>query len=79
LAEVVRNEETGLLVEVGDVEGMAKAMRRLASDRELAGRLGRAAAREQRQHYSIDRMVRDYLATYAEASNAIGRAGNRRA
>jgi glycosyltransferase involved in cell wall biosynthesis len=43
IPEVVVEGATGFLVEEGDVEGMAKAMARLALDSELAGRLGAAA------------------------------------
>ncbi len=40
--EIVRHEETGLLVEPGDTEGMAQAVVRLLSNPELANRLGLA-------------------------------------
>jgi glycosyltransferase involved in cell wall biosynthesis len=43
IPEVVVEGATGFLVEEGDVEGMAKAMARLALDPVLAGRLGAAA------------------------------------
>ena len=35
LAEVLRHDETGLLVEVGDVGGLARALARLAGDPDL--------------------------------------------
>jgi len=43
LRESVRDGETGFLVPYGDVPGLAGAMRRLATDRALVERLGRAA------------------------------------
>ena len=42
IRESVRNGETGFLVRHGDVDALAGAMTRLAGDRELAERLGRA-------------------------------------
>lgn len=43
IPEVVIEERTGLLVDEGDIDGMARHMTRLARDPILAGRLGRAA------------------------------------
>jgi glycosyltransferase involved in cell wall biosynthesis len=40
IRESVRNGETGFLVRHGDVEGLAAAMKQLASDRSLVERLG---------------------------------------
>jgi len=42
--DLVRDEETGFVVEVGDIEGYARALRSLSSDPDLAARLGKAAA-----------------------------------
>ncbi len=70
LAEVLRQEQTGLLVEVGDAAGLADALARLAGDPELGRRLGEAAAREQRERYTLARMVDDYLEVYAAAAAA---------
>jgi len=43
IPDVVRNEENGLLVPPGDPEALARALRRLVSDRALAERLGAQA------------------------------------
>jgi len=68
LAEVLRHDETGLLVEVGDATGLAEALARLAGDPQVGRRLGEAAAREQRARYTLTRMVDDYLEVYREAA-----------
>jgi glycogen(starch) synthase len=45
ILDLVRDGEEGLLVEPGDVDGLAGALRRVLGDRALAERLGAAAAR----------------------------------
>ena len=70
LAEVLRHGETGLLVEVGDAAGLAGALAKLAGDPGYGREMGEAAAREQRERYTLDRMVDDYLAVYAAAAAA---------
>jgi len=57
--DIVRNEETGLLVPVGDVEALTAALTRLVDDQPLRQRLGAAALRLHRE--KLD------LAPYAEA------------
>lgn len=49
-AEAVRDGETGLLAEYGDIGGLARAIGRLAGDPELRRRLGREAARLAARH-----------------------------
>ena len=44
IPDIVRNEENGLLVAPGDSAGLADAIERVLTDRELAARLGAAAA-----------------------------------
>ncbi len=64
IPEAVENEGTGLLVPPGDPEKLASALRRLARDPGLAGRLGEAARRSAERHFSADRMVEQTLAVY---------------
>ena len=45
IGEIVRPDETGLLVDVGDVDGLTTALERLATDHELRRRLATAATR----------------------------------
>ncbi len=67
LAEVLRHEQTGLLVPVGDVGGLAAALSRLETDQELRRRLGAAAAVEQRRGYTLAAMGAGYLEVYRVA------------
>ncbi len=68
LAEVLRDGETGLLVDVGDADGLAGALGRLANDPVVARGLGEAAAREQRGGYTLAGMVGEYVEVYAEST-----------
>lgn len=52
--------ESGLLVPVGDKEGMAEAMCRIASDEELAKRLS-AGAVQIREKYSVEKIAERFL------------------
>jgi colanic acid/amylovoran biosynthesis glycosyltransferase len=57
IQDVVIEGETGLLVDEGDVEGMARAMIRLAEDPELAGRLGKAARKRITADWSLEKRM----------------------
>ena len=70
LVEVLRHDQTGLLVEVGDTDGLASALAGLARDPERGQRLGSAAAREQRDRYTLERMAGDYLDVYSRAAGS---------
>ena len=54
ILESIVEGETGLLVDEGDVEGMAQHMARLAADPALAQRMGRAARKRVEEHYSSE-------------------------
>lgn len=55
---------TGLLVPVRDPEALAGALRRLAGDRALGERMGRAAMERARNELSQERVVRTVLEVY---------------
>ena len=57
IPEVVIEGETGLLVDEGDVEGMARQMLRLLQDPLYAAALGEAGGRRVRAHFSTARAV----------------------
>jgi L-malate glycosyltransferase len=67
LAEVLRDGETGLLVQVGDARALAAALVLLAEATELRAVLGAAAAAEQRRRFTLAAMGESYLAAYRQA------------
>jgi len=67
LAEVVADEETGLLVPPGDAPALAAALARLARDPDLRGRLGAAGRARVLARYTSSRMAEGTLACYEGA------------
>lgn len=57
IQDAVLHEETGFLVDEGDIDGMARRMEQLLEDPALAGRLGKAASRRMRAEYSLDNKI----------------------
>jgi glycosyltransferase involved in cell wall biosynthesis len=57
IQDAVIDGETGLLVEEGDVDGMAERMLRLASDAALAARLGKSAREKICSEYSMEKSI----------------------
>jgi colanic acid/amylovoran biosynthesis glycosyltransferase len=67
IPELVRHEETGLIVPPADPTALADALVRLAADAGLRARLGTAArALVERQHDQL-RNARDMIALLADA------------
>jgi glycosyltransferase involved in cell wall biosynthesis len=62
--ELVRPEETGLLVPPGDAPALAGAIRRLLADPTLAARLSQAAQTMVRENFSLGNTVRKTIALY---------------
>jgi glycosyltransferase involved in cell wall biosynthesis len=62
--DTVRDNETGILVHVGDSKGLAAAILRLAKDPMLRRRLGDAARLRVEQHFSLDACVERYEKLY---------------
>lgn len=66
LPEVVADGETGVLVEPGDPGSLAGALQTLASEPRRRQRMGVAGRERAAQCFSLDRMVDETLAVYAE-------------
>lgn len=65
LIEQVREEETGLLVAPGDVDGLAAALRRILSDRALAEDMGARGRAVALAHFQEDVVVDKFFRVYA--------------
>jgi phosphatidylinositol alpha-1,6-mannosyltransferase len=61
LAEVVRDGETGLVVEPDDPDAVAAAVGRVFDDQLLSRRLGQAGRQAVETYYNWDRVIRDLL------------------
>jgi glycosyltransferase involved in cell wall biosynthesis len=70
LLDLVVDEETGLLVQPGDVGALRAALQRLLDDEELRRRLGAAGRERVREHFSWQRTTDLTLAVYEEVRRA---------
>ena len=66
--EVVADGETGMLVEPGDVAGVAEVLGALLADSGRATALGEAGRRRAREEFSVARMTERTVAIYADAA-----------
>jgi glycosyltransferase involved in cell wall biosynthesis len=66
LPEVVTDGVTGLLVPSRDPEALAAAVLELLGDPERAKRMGEAGRERVTEHFTVERMVKDYLAIYRD-------------
>ncbi len=64
--EMLEQGELGILVEAGDIDGLAKALRGLLADPLRRAQLGRLAAAKVAQRYDIERMVEQYVVLYRD-------------
>jgi L-malate glycosyltransferase len=67
LPEVVRQNETGVLCEVGDIEAMAAAATEILSDDDKWNAMSETAAVDSRERFSRDQVVGEYEALYKSA------------
>ena len=66
IPEVLRNGETGILIEPRDVDGLAKAVARLLSDRALRKYMGLLGAARLEEDFNVRRMVDETIAVYEQ-------------
>ncbi len=66
IPDAVVHEETGLLVPVGDVEGLAQAMASLLRDPARRRNFGEAGRRRVREHFDVRRTIERTLQVYRE-------------
>lgn len=64
VADVVRHEETGFLVDHGDIEGMARSVEALLGDAPMRIRFGEAARSWARDRFAAERLVNDIEELY---------------
>lgn len=62
--DLIRHEETGLLVKPNDASDLAHALNRLARDPVLRERLGRAGRTTVEEHFNMDTVSRRYAELY---------------
>jgi len=74
VTEVVEDAETGILIEPGSVDALARALVRLGTAPELRQRMGASARRRAREAFAAEAMVRRTLDAYAETCSGEVRA-----
>jgi glycosyltransferase involved in cell wall biosynthesis len=68
--EIVRNGETGVLVEPHDVAALSAALARVLGDEALAARLGAAAREDVERRFAIERTAARTLDAYRRVIGA---------
>jgi glycosyltransferase involved in cell wall biosynthesis len=68
--EVVVDDETGLLVPVGDATGLARALLRIVDEPELRQRLGRAGRDRVEAHFRADAMIERFATLYEQLAQS---------
>jgi glycosyltransferase involved in cell wall biosynthesis len=79
--EIVVDEETGLIVPVGDGEALSRALARLIDDADLRRRFGESARLRTTEYFGMTRYVEEFAALYEElgaARRAAKRSGPKR-
>jgi glycosyltransferase involved in cell wall biosynthesis len=64
--ELIAHEESGLLFAAGDVDGLARALRRVLADEVLRAALGRRARERAKREFTPGAMVRGAVRVYEE-------------
>lgn len=76
--ELIADEQTGLLVEFGDVPGLASAIERLLNEESLARQVRTAAGTRVTEQFSLEQMAAFYQRHYSELLSAGGQSEVRR-
>jgi glycosyltransferase involved in cell wall biosynthesis len=79
LGEVIKDGESGFLVEKGDVTKMAEAVLRIVSDRALHARMAEAAREDAVARFRPEPILRRWEEVYAATISPKSSASNRRA
>ena len=58
--EILKDHETGLLVESGNPQALARAIRTLLGDPELAATLGESAKRDAQERFGLDKILQQW-------------------
>jgi glycosyltransferase involved in cell wall biosynthesis len=64
IVDVIKDEENGLLVEPGNAEQLADALKKLISDTEYASTLGKNGLKTVRENYDINVIANKYVEIY---------------
>jgi len=64
---VVKDNETGLLIEPGDEKGIKESLVYLLKNPEIARDMGEMGCKKVKEHYSSKKMAREYIDIYNEA------------
>jgi len=72
IPEIVIDGETGILVETGDPDALARGIGRLLEDPELAGSMGRRGRARALRNFTWDETVERYLSAYSTARSVAG-------
>jgi glycosyltransferase involved in cell wall biosynthesis len=68
LHRMVDHAGAGFWIELGDIDGMVEAVRKLRHDAEMCRHMGQAARRCMDQHYTVTAAAREYLRVVDQAS-----------
>ncbi|HKK16280.1 MAG TPA: glycosyltransferase family 4 protein, partial [Gammaproteobacteria bacterium] len=70
LSEIVKNGETGLLCRTDNVESFCNAVKTLAEKPEIAAGMGRSARQHVLDHFTLEKMIDNYIAIYNDLLNS---------
>ena len=70
IPEIVQDGKTGLLVNPGDIDALAKAIESLADNPEKAEEMGNNAYAHIAAHHTVEKQAEHYLAVYKQILNS---------